>query len=78
MKKNSYYLVSLGCAKNTVDSDSMAVLLERQLHAIATGQVADGQLGHAVVQRFGVKGVVGRRGIEEGLEIDGVAVGPGR
>jgi ribosomal protein S12 methylthiotransferase len=29
MKTKSFYLVSLGCAKNTVDSDSMAVLLER-------------------------------------------------
>ncbi|MBA4374598.1 MAG: 30S ribosomal protein S12 methylthiotransferase RimO [Anaerolinea sp.] len=29
MKTNSFYLTSLGCAKNTVDSDSMAVLLER-------------------------------------------------
>lgn len=28
MKKNTFFLVSLGCAKNTVDSDSMAVLLE--------------------------------------------------
>jgi ribosomal protein S12 methylthiotransferase len=28
MKSNSYYLVSLGCAKNTVDSTSMATLLE--------------------------------------------------
>ena len=28
MKSNSFYLVSLGCAKNTVDSDSMAGLLE--------------------------------------------------
>jgi ribosomal protein S12 methylthiotransferase len=27
MKENSYYLVSLGCAKNTVDSESMAALL---------------------------------------------------
>jgi ribosomal protein S12 methylthiotransferase len=27
MKTNSYYLVSLGCAKNTVDSESMAALL---------------------------------------------------
>jgi len=27
MKKKSFYLVSLGCAKNTVDSDSMARLL---------------------------------------------------
>lgn len=29
MSKNTYHLVSLGCAKNTVDSDSMAQLLER-------------------------------------------------
>ena len=28
MKANTYYLVSLGCAKNTVDSTSMATLLE--------------------------------------------------
>ncbi len=28
MKAKSYFLVSLGCAKNTVDSESMAVLLE--------------------------------------------------
>jgi ribosomal protein S12 methylthiotransferase len=27
MKKNSFYLISLGCAKNTVDSESMAQLL---------------------------------------------------
>jgi ribosomal protein S12 methylthiotransferase len=27
-RKNSYYLLSLGCAKNTVDSESMAALLE--------------------------------------------------
>lgn len=27
MKENSFYLVSLGCAKNTVDSESMATLL---------------------------------------------------
>jgi len=29
LKKNTFYLVSLGCAKNTVDSDSMAQLLVR-------------------------------------------------
>ena len=29
MKKNTFHLVSLGCAKNTVDSDSMAQLLLR-------------------------------------------------
>jgi ribosomal protein S12 methylthiotransferase len=28
-EKRTYHLVTLGCAKNTVDSDSMAVLLER-------------------------------------------------
>jgi ribosomal protein S12 methylthiotransferase len=27
-RKNAYYLLSLGCAKNTVDSESMATLLE--------------------------------------------------
>ena len=27
MRKNTYYLVSLGCAKNTVDSESMGILL---------------------------------------------------
>ncbi len=26
-RKNTYYLLSLGCAKNTVDSDSMSQLL---------------------------------------------------
>jgi ribosomal protein S12 methylthiotransferase len=30
MKKNTFHLVSLGCAKNTVDSDSMAALLNRE------------------------------------------------
>jgi ribosomal protein S12 methylthiotransferase len=29
MKSNTYHLISLGCAKNTVDSDSVAGLLER-------------------------------------------------
>ena len=29
MLKNTFHLVSLGCAKNTVDSDSMAQLLSR-------------------------------------------------
>ncbi len=29
MKRNTYYLVSLGCAKNSVDSDSIATLLNR-------------------------------------------------
>jgi len=28
-RKNNYYLLSLGCSKNTVDSESMAQLLER-------------------------------------------------
>ena len=30
MDKKTFYLVSLGCAKNTVDSDSMAVLLQNE------------------------------------------------
>ncbi|NWG07610.1 MAG: 30S ribosomal protein S12 methylthiotransferase RimO [Chloroflexi bacterium] len=35
MPKNSFHLVSLGCAKNTVDSDSMAQLLIRDgYHAV--------------------------------------------
>ncbi len=29
MKKKTFYLASLGCAKNSVDSDSMAVILQR-------------------------------------------------
>ncbi|MBZ0306273.1 MAG: 30S ribosomal protein S12 methylthiotransferase RimO, partial [Anaerolineae bacterium] len=28
MKRDSYFLLSLGCSKNTVDSESMAQLLE--------------------------------------------------
>ncbi|MCK4489722.1 MAG: hypothetical protein KAU23_05650, partial [Anaerolineales bacterium] len=28
MKKKTFHLVSLGCAKNTVDSNSMAQLLQ--------------------------------------------------
>ena len=36
MSKNTFHLVSLGCAKNTVDSDSMAQLLIRDgYHAVA-------------------------------------------
>jgi ribosomal protein S12 methylthiotransferase len=36
-KKNTFHLVSLGCAKNTVDSDSMAQLLVRDgYHAVET------------------------------------------
>ena len=35
MSKNTFHLVSLGCAKNTVDSDSMAQLLARDgYHAV--------------------------------------------
>lgn len=33
MDKKTFYLVSLGCAKNTVDSDSMAVLLQNEGYA---------------------------------------------
>ncbi|MEN6409772.1 MAG: 30S ribosomal protein S12 methylthiotransferase RimO, partial [Anaerolineaceae bacterium] len=29
MGRKNYYLVSLGCAKNTVDSESMAALLNQ-------------------------------------------------
>jgi len=36
MKKNSFYLVSLGCAKNTVDSDSIASLLQREGYSIVS------------------------------------------
>lgn len=37
MSKNTFHLVSLGCAKNTVDSDSMAQLLVRDgYHAVDT------------------------------------------
>ncbi|HLA43216.1 MAG TPA: hypothetical protein VJZ27_07265, partial [Aggregatilineales bacterium] len=28
MKRNSYFLLSLGCSKNTVDSESMAQVLD--------------------------------------------------
>jgi len=35
MKTNSFYLVSMGCAKNTVDSTSMATLLEEAGYAPA-------------------------------------------
>jgi ribosomal protein S12 methylthiotransferase len=34
MDKKTFYLVSLGCAKNTVDSDSMAVLLQNEGYAM--------------------------------------------
>ena len=35
MKDKTYFLVSLGCAKNTVDSTSMAMLLEAEgYHAV--------------------------------------------
>jgi ribosomal protein S12 methylthiotransferase len=33
LEKRSYHLVSLGCAKNTVDSESMAALLHREGYA---------------------------------------------
>jgi len=44
MKKNSFHLVSLGCAKNTVDSDSMAQLLLREGY-----QAAEDPQGAAVL-----------------------------
>jgi len=33
MRPNTYYLISLGCAKNTVDADSMARLLDKNGYA---------------------------------------------
>jgi len=42
MKKKSYYLLSLGCAKNTVDSDSIAQLLDESgYRAVAEARQAD-------------------------------------
>lgn len=42
MKKNSFYLVSLGCAKNTVDSNSMAQLLQQEgYEAVSEPGMAD-------------------------------------
>jgi ribosomal protein S12 methylthiotransferase len=41
MKEKTYYLVSLGCAKNTVDSESMAALLDQNgYHAVEKPQQA--------------------------------------
>ena len=41
MNKNTFYLISLGCAKNTVDSDSMAQLLENEgYHFISNAEDA--------------------------------------
>jgi len=42
MTRSRYYLLSLGCAKNTVDSESMAQLLEREGYAgVAAPEQAD-------------------------------------
>jgi ribosomal protein S12 methylthiotransferase len=42
MSKNAFYLVSLGCAKNTVDSESMASLLQQAgYHAEERAERAD-------------------------------------
>ena len=42
MKKKSFYLVSLGCAKNTVDSNSMAQLLQHEgYQAVSDPAMAD-------------------------------------
>lgn len=42
MKSKTFHLTSLGCAKNTVDSDSMAQLLERDgYRSVASAQRAD-------------------------------------
>jgi ribosomal protein S12 methylthiotransferase len=41
-RKNAYYLLSLGCAKNTVDSESMAALLEQAgLHGTEDAEHAE-------------------------------------
>jgi ribosomal protein S12 methylthiotransferase len=50
MKKKKYYLVSLGCAKNTVDSDSMATLLE---NAGYTATERAGEAGLLIVNTCG-------------------------
>lgn len=42
MKKKTFYLASLGCAKNTVDSDSMAAILQRDgYHAVERPSAAE-------------------------------------
>ncbi len=44
MTKNTFHLTSLGCAKNTVDSDSMAQLLERDGYRAVSAQEEAGVL----------------------------------
>ena len=42
MKKNTFHLISMGCSKNTVDSDSMAQLLVRDgYHSVDKANRAD-------------------------------------
>jgi ribosomal protein S12 methylthiotransferase len=64
MSKNTFHLVSLGCAKNTVDSDSMAQLLIRDgYHAVENPKKASvlivntcGFIGPAKEESFRVLG----------------------
>jgi ribosomal protein S12 methylthiotransferase len=53
MRKNTFHLVSLGCAKNTVDSDSMAQLL------IETGFEMTASVGRADVLIVNTCGFIG-------------------
>ncbi|HJS19407.1 MAG TPA: hypothetical protein VJ785_11715, partial [Anaerolineales bacterium] len=53
MSKNTFHLVSLGCAKNTVDSDSMAQLLIRD------GYRAVDEPGHANILIVNTCGFIG-------------------
>jgi ribosomal protein S12 methylthiotransferase len=53
MKNNTFYLVSLGCAKNTVDSESMAQLLS------ASGYRLVGDPTHANVLIVNTCGFIG-------------------
>ncbi|HEX2908570.1 MAG TPA: hypothetical protein VHO69_16985, partial [Phototrophicaceae bacterium] len=41
-RKNHYYLLSLGCSKNTVDSESIAqVLSQNGLHGVGSAREAE-------------------------------------
>lgn len=69
MKKHSFYLASLGCAKNTVDSESMAVILERD------GYTAVDKAGNAellIVNTCGFIQTARRESIEVLQELAGI------
>lgn len=61
MKQKKFYLVSLGCAKNTVDSESMAALLERAGFS-ATDRA--GEAGLLIVNTCGFIGPARQESIE--------------